>query len=781
MAISDYTLSKLRAAQQARAIAAQTEQARAQREAAQGRQNMAYLNALLQTGAQIPGMIGDIGAKQAADFANEVRLRAQVEAGKTAPEAEVMGAAGVEPELPLPEGSFQGKKFGFDYETPTPTDTTPGTAAAAKLFETPPAPTTEQLADGSAEIDKQVKDAIASKTMLTPELPTEPEPPVNAEAFINNAHRTAVNASKAAAATKTDATRAKTPVSDIERRSAEKRAEKDELAAMLAEQRLASAAGLKQLDIADTSKLTATPEAAAMAPRAIETGAEQVTPGPVTPREKVKAAIAETPIMQRQRLEETLAAKAAETPVPGLKGITVQDISGLLVKEIPQEPVAKKEYLETIIPEIPDFKLQTNIDLSKPRIREAVSKAESYTGFKPLNFANISEEAAAEKIVKEVEEKMPADNPLTAFFGFGKQSGDMQRARRMAKLEAQLIIRETRKEMQVQHMKSFMQQLDATEREEKINLIRAQAALANSKAEKESTVRLKADMPSSERSKLEGYNVAQRSLSNLAEATREVIKEGKGLPIGTNRKLANAYMKANAAKQGSDAASISTSTGLLGGASLSISQAKSGKPLDEVLMKEAFDEVDQSGWTPTQKILHMEKYITIQKLGKALEGGKLTDADYKKYVEILINSDDPQTYLMSINNLMRNNYADYSNYRTSLAGTYEERALAGFIPEDPKDRYFTKDEIANATSASLSPAAAAIAKQGATYRGPGTAVGNIVSDVTGLIQQLAARAAQFEAAGDKKSADIIRQEIANIQKQQAAEQEPAAPGSAFGD
>jgi hypothetical protein len=46
MAISDYTLSKLRAAQLARGLAAETEQARADREAAQNRANLSYLNAL---------------------------------------------------------------------------------------------------------------------------------------------------------------------------------------------------------------------------------------------------------------------------------------------------------------------------------------------------------------------------------------------------------------------------------------------------------------------------------------------------------------------------------------------------------------------------------------------------------------------------------------------------------------------------------------------------------------------------------------------------------------
>jgi len=353
--------------------------------------------------------------------------------------------------------------------------------------------------------------------------------------------------------------------------------------------------------------------------------------------------------------------------------------------------------------------------------------------------------------------------------------------KQIAEDKAFLIISGARTKHSAEHLDNFVkleefktkQSLDAR----RMDLLEAQALYNNARSDK--AVRFKTDLPSPERNKLQGLDLAQRSLSNLSETTRAALDEGKGLPLGTDRAMAEAYVKLNASKQGSDSASISAGTGLLGGASLSISQAKSGKPLDEKLLLESFNAVDQSGWTPTQKIMHMEKFKTIQNLGKALEGGKLTDADYVKYVQILINSSDPQTYLMSINRLMKDNYENYNTYKTNLGGTYESSALVGFEPKSPDSLFFNEKEIASAFAAPIGAEAARLAEQGRTYGGPGTSVNPLVSGAAGTIQALIAKLATLNP--NSADANAIKAEIARLQAEAKAAAAAAASGSSGGN
>lgn len=437
-----------------------------------------------------------------------------------------------------------------------------------------------------------------------------------------------------------------------------------------------------------------------------------------------------------------------------------------------QDKIWAKEALDNSVKQIADLKLRTGLDLNKPAVAKSIEQASKVTGYTPPVYTKTARELAKE-VTDQVWKTRPPGNPLTALFMRDNSALNKQ----IAEDKAFLIISGARTKHSAEHLDNFVKLEEVRSKQAmdkyRMDLLESQVLLNSAKSDK--AIRFKTDLPPSERQKLQGFDLAQRSLSNLSETTRAALDEGKGLPLGTDRAMAEAYVKLNASKQGSDSASISAGSGILGGASLSISQAKGGKALDEELLQAAFDAVDQSGWTPTQKIMHGEKFKTIQNLGKALEGGKLTDDDYKKYVQILINSSDPQTYLMSLNNLMKDSFANYSTYKTNLSGTYEPNALVGFNPVDPEAFYFNKAEIDSAFAAPIGAAAARIAETGRNYRGPSTSVNPLVSGAAGTIQVLMAKLATLNP--NSADANAIKAEIARLQAEAAAAAAAAASGS----
>lgn len=490
------------------------------------------------------------------------------------------------------------------------------------------------------------------------------------------------------------------------------------------------------------------------------------SPAAVLPADTKMAAVpAEVQRAAQGPSGEALAPKVSDVmPIPGMGGgLSIPNPQAILARSTPEEDkVYTKAISDDLDKQIADLKLRTGLDINKPTVAKSIEQASKVTGYTPPVYTKTARELAKE-VTDQVWKTRPPGNPLTALFMRDNSALNKQ----IAEDKAFLIISGARTKHSAEHLDNFVKLEEMRTKQimdkRRMDLMESQALLNTSKSDK--AIRFKTDLPSPERSKMQGFDLAQRSLSNLTERTREALVEGKGLPLGTDRSMADAYVKLNASKQGSDSASISAGAGVLGGASLSISQAKSGKPLDEKLLLDAFNTVDQSGWTPTQKMMHMQKYQTIQNLGKALEGGKLTDADYVKYVQILINSSDPQTYLMSLNNLMKDSFANYSTYKTNLSGTYEPSALVGFEPVNPEAFYFNKEEIDSAFAAPIGAAAARVAETGRNYRGPGTSVNPLVSGAAGTIQALMAKLATLNP--NSPDANAIKAEIARLQAEAA--------------
>lgn len=298
---------------------------------------------------------------------------------------------------------------------------------------------------------------------------------------------------------------------------------------------------------------------------------------------------------------EALAPKVSDTmSIPGMGGgLSIPNPQAILARSTPEEDkVYTKAISDDLDKQIADLKLRTGLDINKPTVAKSIEQASKVTGYTPPVYTKTARELAKE-VTDQVWKTRPPGNPLTALFMRDNSALNKQ----IAEDKAFLIISGARTKHSAEHLDNFVKLEEMRTKQimdkRRMDLMESQALLNTSKSDK--AIRFKTDLPFLERSKMQGFDLAQRSLSNLTERTREALVEGKGLPLGTDRSMAEAYVKLNASKQGSDSASISAGAGVLGGASLSISQAKSGKPLDEKLLLDAFNTVDQSGWTPTQK------------------------------------------------------------------------------------------------------------------------------------------------------------------------------------
>ncbi len=363
------------------------------------------------------------------------------------------------------------------------------------------------------------------------------------------------------------------------------------------------------------------------------------------------------------------------TPIPGYRGINIQDITGGIPQQVPAAPVIVSTGTAADIPTPAKFKEESGIDLSKPKVREAVEQAPAITGYKPLSFANAkSPQEEAKKIVDQVWKKQPPNNPLTAFFNHGKNTGQMDQARRMAELKAELTIRDTRKQLQAEHESTYLNSLAIKQREEQINLIRAQSVLATSKSDQ--TIRLKTNMPSSITTLMEGSNLAREKVQSLRQKSDNLLKTTGKLPIGPLRQYWRAVAAAagyniGATSEQNVGATLAAKMGIGGSASTGAKYGRSGRQIDVDAYKKAMEAMDNLDLTDEERAWLQEYDQTVQVVGKAREGGKMTDTDQAKYEKMLISTGSGRSFVNSLNDLGETQIGSYNRVRDMTNKTYD--------------------------------------------------------------------------------------------------------------
>jgi len=422
---------------------------------------------------------------------------------------------------------------------------------------------------------------------------------------------------------------------------------------------------------------------------------------------------------------------APEEPPEETMEFTLEDVYGP-AKPVVEEPTMEEPTMEE--PELPEGDFQPEVEAVEPpkedKVEQAIEKAEKMSGMRIRKFVK-SPNQLAQEIVDEVYAKKPQGNPLLQFF-----SGDpskMEREKLIAKAAVAKQIKDTRKNLLEEDYNRFMKErgMDLKEKELEIAEIAKNAALVRAQRNE---LRLKTNLPSTERNRLAAFNSAQNQLERVYNYGQEVLAEGKGLPLGKLRAAVEAAINENAGITGSISTGLGAGAGVaLGGLNVSINQAKS-KEIDPQLLTKAFNTLDKTDLSPSQKLFLQNLNIAIQNLGKSMEGGKLTDKDLLFYLDNLISTDDPEVALKGLNDLMQRNYSEFDAYKQNLAGTYEPRALQGFEVKEPI--FFTEEQISAAQEAPIGSAATAMGQRAQRGMGaPQTQLGRGVSQVLNKILQ----------------------------------------------
>mgnify|MGYP001599637470 CR=1 FL=1 len=405
------------------------------------------------------------------------------------------------------------------------------------------------------------------------------------------------------------------------------------------------------------------------------------------------------PIILEQLVREDVAKEAAAESVKPAPEPAVESAAK------PVEPTT--EPAEEPAPEPEEPATPAEAQRQEEAVDKAFDKVEKQTGYAVRRFKKTPNELA-DQIVNEVYAKKPAGNPILNFF-----TGDPQKIEReklLAKAAVARKIKEARANLLESDYDRFMKEKGMQLEEEKVEVARIakEAALARALRDQRG-LRLKTDLPSTERNRLAAYNSAQYQLERVYKYAQDVLEEGSGIPLGKVRAVIEAAINENAGIEGSIQKGLGGGAGIaIGATNFSVSAGRS-KEIDPELLTKAFQALDKTGLSSSQKLFLQNLNIAIQNLGKSMEGGKLTDKDLLFYLQNLISNDDPQVALQGLNDLMERNYQEFEAYKQNLSGTYEERALRGFDVKQPT--LFTQEEISAATEAGISPTARAMARR----------------------------------------------------------------------
>jgi len=597
MAISDYLMTRLALAQQARGLAAQTEQARAQREAAQGRQNMAYLNALLQTGAQVPGMIGDIGAAQ--------------------------GAAGIKEAT---------------------TGLMPG-----------------EIAEGAAALPAGL--GVASTLTAPAQVP--------ATAALSEADKAKIRSQGIAGA-------------DLSKIGAEE------------------PAGTYSVDSVVEKRLDESKKASARAP--IQNFALPVPGGPLLTEAELEGAfrtpsIAAPAMLPTKYRPAAPAGEAIETiTVPGLN-IPVPRPSARTVPET----AAAAEVLPSVNEELGGIKKEVEeiAKLEDPFLKaqnEFVKKINSYKA--PKYKVNVQD--AADKIVEDAwNNKQP--NAILNFLSFGQYNNNLENAKRIAKKMVAGEITGLRKQESEDMRKQFIE----TARLEAQQLAIMQKE-QNEKRKMEFKGSIKTLNPEKAVAKLQDYNEVDRAIGMYEDAARNLIASGAKFPGGAKYNKVMADLKAFTAKPDRSKGAALNASLIAAGAGGSVNLG--GETVNIDALQDAIQSLQNAEMDDSAKEFLTQQMLLAQTIGKAKEGGRMTDADLRFYLDNLFvsNANKPSTLLKSVNRLKKVNANSQNDWLNIYNSLYPEQGMpfsalsaTGFTDEElaAADAIGFYDTLAAATAA----------------------------------------------------------------------------------
>jgi len=329
------------------------------------------------------------------------------------------------------------------------------------------------------------------------------------------------------------------------------------------------------------------------------------------------------------------------------------------------------------------------------------SNVDADGNFVPPRYARTPEEEARFQI--ERMRKSGEPNFLTNLATAGQAKNQMDLASSLAERQAVKAITDAR-------AKAEKEGFDRWADEQRIKvaqsrggkspeLVAAETALTEAKTKKLNSEAGKLQLsnkniPQKTREQLDDGIDTDFMLQDIRDLAYDIVRKGGSLPIGKNRVSKKSLIEAIAAETGmtSGQAADALQAGVVGigaGGSNARGSGSAGPFIDAETLQKAIDRVDLASLPEDEQQFWILTKQAIQLAGKAREGGRMTDADYEKYVETLFNNSSPAGFVRSLEDLINRNartynrVADYAkrNYGDDLEGIYptlELRPQASF-------------------------------------------------------------------------------------------------------
>jgi len=141
-------------------------------------------------------------------------------------------------------------------------------------------------------------------------------------------------------------------------------------------------------------------------------------------------------------------------------------------------------------------------------------------------------------------------------------------------------------------------------------------------------------------------------IGQTVSLARELVKSQDGLPVTQAKDALIGALQA--AGSDIDASSFGTS-----GFTVSMSNSAGGAYIDPEQIEAAFDKVEKSSQTPSQRKYVRKVKQLVQQIGKSKEGGKLTDADLAFYMGALLGTESPEEIFDTLEDQHRQIKRDY--------------------------------------------------------------------------------------------------------------------------
>lgn len=300
-----------------------------------------------------------------------------------------------------------------------------------------------------------------------------------------------------------------------------------------------------------------------------------------------------------------------------------------------------------------------------------LDKIQSY---KPPKYVK-NEKEIARDIIDQVYKQQPAGNPILNILTFGQYQNKMEQSEKIAE---KMLIKEIRKEralVQDKHFKDFERQAKL---EAQALRLQQQAIDSKRKADiQQQKIGIKIQKPDDALAKLNDYQETDNYLGDVVEQIAILDRKNESLPAGAayTIKLAADFAKAaTPAQQKSVGANLNAALGAMGvggsgGGGITISVGS--RTIKEDVLRQAAEQMARAKMSPTQRALASKLMLAIQVIGKAREGGRMTDADLRFYLDNLVSMDNsPRALLDSINYLRKTNARSHNMWLKSFNGIY---------------------------------------------------------------------------------------------------------------